>query len=282
MNMPSQELYNQTSMPALIVGTFGHNDHGLLSRIIRNSIALGYRGFDTAPSYRNQEALGCVLNECLDSFSLAREEVFVSDKIDAWQMQESNGHIEKHVDRALGKSGLHYLDLLLIHWPFPAYVVKTWRSFVKVLSKGKVRAIGVCNVRERHLLELIEQTGVIPHVVQVERHPLNTFSEMIRLNRRLNIITQAYSPVARMLPALANSGTLLGIARRYQKTQGQIVMRWHIDTGTVPVFMTKKVERLREYSQIFDFHLEGEDIDAISSLNINHKIWLESKGCPGF
>ena len=282
MNLHATTSHNEGILPTAIVGTFQHNDYGLLKRIIQTSIEVGFKGFDTAPSYENQEYLGRALVECMKLYAVDREDLYVIDKIDAWQMQETRGRIEPYVDDALRKLRVDYLDVLLIHWPFPQYFTETWKTCIDVYRKGKAKAIGVCNVRERHVFNLMEATGFKPHVVQIERHPLNTSESILKFNQERHIITQAYSPVARMMPALANSELIRDIAEKYQRTKGQIIMRWHIDTGAIPVFMTRKTERLKEYSKIVEFELDSEDVFAISSLNIDYKIFLESMACPGF
>ena len=272
---------NRHKIPSLILGTYKYKNYATLKEIVNASIKMGIIGFDTAPSYKTEKILGRIINESLYEFDKKREEFFVSTKIDAWQMQDSDGEIERYVDNILKYLEMDYLDQLLIHWPIPEYFDKTWKSFIKIFNKGKVKVIGVCNVRERHLLKLMD-SEIIPMVVQNERHPLRTDEDTFKFCRDNKIIYEAYSPVGQMMEQISNSQTLQKLSSKYDKSIGQIIMRWHIDTGSIPVFMTTKPQRIKEYTEIFNFSLANEDVHIISSLNTNYKIFLESLACPGF
>jgi len=282
MNIPTVKLRNNVEMPRIVLGTFQHNNRDELRDLIKSALQIGYRAFDTAPSYRNEEVLGSIFEELIADGEVTRGDLFLIDKIDGWQMQQSNGNITEYVEAALSKLRVNYLDLLLIHWPFPEWLVKTWESCIAANKSGIVKSIGLCNVHERHLLSVVDNTEFTPDVVQVERHPLNSMSGLVALNEELGIITQAYSPVCRMIDKLSSSPIIAGIAEKHGRSKGQVIMRWHIDTGVVPVFMTTRSERLEEYKKIFDFHLDASDLSKISMLNENYKIFLESRGCPGF
>ena len=282
MEIPTVTMQNGIKMPSMVVGTFEHREKRHLDVLIRNAVDLGFRAFDTAPSYRNEAVLGEIFDCLIEEGKVRREELFIIDKIDGWQMYQEGGNVVSAVRDALSKLRLDYLDLLLIHWPFPEYFSRTWESFVEIYRSGAAKAIGVCNVRERHLLSLVEETNFMPHVVQIERHPLNTVAGLIGLNQKFGILSQAYSPVCRMIDRIASSSVLVEISQKHSRSVGQIIMRWHIDTGVVPVFMTTKAKRLEEYARVFEFHLGDGDVERISALNKNYKIFLESWGCPGF
>jgi diketogulonate reductase-like aldo/keto reductase len=282
MALPAIQLSNNTQMPSVIVGTFQHRDYSLLKTIVGVSLRNGFAGFDTAPSYQNEAVLGKVLSECMAELSVERKNIYLIDKIDGWQMQQTKGNVEAFVDDALHKLRTDYVDLLLIHWPFPDFFLKTWECFVDLCGRGKARSIGVCNVRNRHLSQLINESGFKPHAVQIERHPLRTAEDILQFNKENGIVTQAYSPVCRMMPDLADSDILNRLSDKYSRSKGQIIMRWHIDTGSVPVFMTQKAGRIKEYAELFDFHLEAQDIHCISGMNADYKLFLESTACPGF
>jgi methylglyoxal/glyoxal reductase len=282
MEIPSVNMRNRVKMPSMVVGTFEHREKQHLDALIRNAVDLGFRAFDTAPSYKNEAVLGEIFEELIGDGKVRREDLFIIDKIDGWQMHQGGGNVVSSVKDALSKLRLEYLDLLLIHWPFPEYFSRTWESFVEIYCSGVAKAIGVCNVRERHLLSLVEETDFVPHVVQIERHPLNTVPGLLGLNQKLGILSQVYSPVCRMIDRIASSSVLVEISQKHSRSVGQVIMRWHIDTGVVPVFMTTKASRLEEYARVFEFQLDDADVERISALNRNYKIFLESWGCPGF
>jgi len=148
-------------------------------------------------------------------------------------------------------------------------------------EEGKVKAIGICNVRVRHLEDYANKS-IIPDFVQIERHPLNTCHEEVSYCHEHNIHIMAYSPLGRMLADIRKSETLKSIAESHGKTIGQVILRWHIDTGVIPVFGTRKEKRLKENTDLNDFSLSQDEISQIEEMNSNTKIFLESWGCPKY
>ena len=268
-------------IPQLIIGTFQTGSYKELLNIVEAGVECGFTGFETAPSYGTEQKLGKAIKECQKNHGLSREQFYVSDKIDAWQMQKYNGNVLSFVESALHDLKLEYLDLLLIHWPIPEYIERTWESFLKIKEKGLTHNIGICNVRKRHLLEYKRQ-GIMPEYIQIERHPLRTCSEEVEYCKNNNIEVLTYSPLCRMHPELRNNTKLKELSAKYGKNIGQIILRWHIDSKTRPVFMSQKAGRIKENIKIFDFCLEKEEVELINQLNRDYKIFLESWGCPGF
>jgi diketogulonate reductase-like aldo/keto reductase len=226
--------------------------------------------------------LGAIFSDFIQDGVIAREDVFLIDKIDGWQMHEGKGAIKPYVLDALQKLQTDYLDLLLIHWPFPDYLVETWEAFEQLHAEGVIRSIGLCNVEARHLKRLSNQVSTLPHVIQIERNPLNSAKEVIQYCQNSGILVQGYSPVCRMHPKLADSEIIAEIAEKYGKTKGQVILRWHFDTGVSPVFMTSRRERLVEYTEILDFRLTEDDVAAIDHLNEDFQMFLCSRACPGY
>lgn len=268
-------------IPSVILGTFRYLNLNELYPIICSAFDNGIIGFDTSPSYRTEPFLGGAINLVMRERGIKRDGIFIQDKIDGWQMEDTKGYIDSFVDESLIKLRTDYIDVLFIHWPFPEYLEQTWQSFAKLKQQGKVLRIGLSNVRERHTRKLIENTGIAPDVVQIERHPLRTCNADIKYFQSSGIKVEAYSPLCQMDERLLNSVVLKNLALKYNKNIGQIILRWHIDTGVVPVVMTKKTSRVKENAEIFDFQLNREEISAINSLNIDYKIFLESNCCPG-
>jgi len=262
-------------------GASASKDFSGLLHSVQAAIDGGIRMFDTAPSYRTEALLGKVLHQIMNESDLPREELFIQTKIDAWQMQETNGNIEKHLESVLREMHLDYLDSMLIHWPLPEYLENTWRCFVKLRRYGIIKRIGICNVRMRQLNRFLDNI-IMPEIIQIERHPLRTCENEISFCKKHGIIVQAYSPLCKMDTRIRDSADLKSIAEKYQKSIGQTVLRWHLDTGTIPVFTSTKLSRISEYTNIMNFNLSKADIDAISSMNIDYKMYLESCACPGF
>lgn len=268
-------------IPSIIFGTFQYQSLDELEPIIKCAYENGIIGFDTSPSYHTEKFLGISISRLIADKGIKRQNLFIQDKVDGWQMEETKGKVSRYVETSLKKLCLDYIDVLFVHWPFPDYLKETWLTFAELKRQGKVRYIGLSNVRERHTRNLIEGTGVCPDIVQIERHPLRICCQDICYFHSKNIQVEAYSPVCRMDNRLINSEVLKTIAVKYGKSIGQIILRWHIDTGVIPVFMTKKTSRIKENMEIFGFHLIPKEIEAINSLDINYKIFVESVCCPG-
>lgn len=247
-----------------------------MERIVQSAFDVGIPAFDTAPSYGTEEMLGKALANVAGQ---KRDSFFCSDKIDAKQMYE--GKVKQHVEQRLRMMRLDYFDLQLIHWPLPQYVDRTWKQMSELKSEGKIKSIGICNVRVRHL-EQYATLGIIPDYVQIERHPLNTCKAEVDYCHNHNIKVMAYSPLGRMLPEIRSSKILSDIASKYGKNIGQVILRWHLDSDVIPVFGTRKEQRLRENTDINDFKLTEQEADSIEMMNNNTKIFLESWGCPKF
>ncbi len=259
-------------------GVSASKDKDDLIKIIGAGLDGNVFGFDTAPSYKSEKLLSQVLNECCAKRNIPREKLFIQTKIDAWQMQQ--GNIKQFLDKALSDMQLNYLDSLLIHWPVPEYFEETWSRLVDFKKSGVVKNIGVCNVRKRHIVKLLASNDR-PDIIQIERNPLRTCDDEISLCKENNIIIQSYSPLCKMDKRIADDPSINQIAKAHGKSIGQVVLRWHIDTGAVPIYTSRKPERIAEYADIFDFELSSAEISQISKLNQNFKLYLESIACPG-
>lgn len=261
-------------------GVSSSKDYAGLKSVVQAALDSGIYSFDTAPSYHTEEILGRVLRETSEERNICRESLFIQTKIDAWQMQESDGNIERYVESALADMQLDYFDSLLIHWPVPEYFDRTWQSFIGLREKGIARKIGICNVRLRHLLKY-KELDFPPEVIQIERNPLRTCEAEINFCHQHEMEVQAYSPLCKMNSRLRYSEILKELSEKYGRSRGQIILRWHLDTGVTPCFTSTKPGRIREYAELVDFELSEEDVRRISSLNLDYKMYLESWACPG-
>lgn len=271
-----------TKTPWIFMGTFQNKDFEMLLNNVRVGIQNGVFGFDTAPSYKTERLLGTVLKTLITKEVVKREDLFVSDKIDAWQMQAGNGNVRSCVVDALQKMQLSYFDLMLIHWPIPEYLFSTFKSLSALKEEGVIRNIGLCNVRLGHLKRIQSNVGVLPDFIQNEIHPLNTCDEVVKWCNEKDIKIMAYSPLCRMNAKILESTTLKELSSKYNKTIGQIILRWHLERGIIPIFMSHNPKRIAENTEIRVFSLEKGDIERINAMNENYKIFLESNGCPGY
>ena len=273
-------LSNGVEMPP-IVETTNWMDYPVMKDLVSAGLKIGYRAFDTARDYGNEDVVGRVIKECLAEQGLKREDVFLTTKIG--NSQQTLGNIEEQVDISLQNLQTDYIDLWLMHWPYPDHYVDTWRKMERIYKSGKVRAIGMANFRIRHFEHLFKEgVDVIPHCVQMELHPLRTAEDIVAYLRERNIAVQAYSPLCRMIPKIRENVLLKAIADAHGKTVGQVILRWHIQNQTVPVFKSLRPKRLQENFDIFDFALSDEEMKTVSSLDEDYKYHLESTSCPGY
>ena len=269
----------ENNIPSLFLGTYQNSSN--LSKVIEAAFEERVYGFDTAPSYGTEEILGRCIRNNLSKYQIERSKIWVSDKVDSWQMYVTKGEVEKYVKQALDLIRLEYFDILYIHWPQPEYLIKTWETFIRLKERGLVKHIGLCNVHKRHVDTVFLQTGVKPDYVQIERHPLNTCASELDYYFQAGIRVQAYSAIGRMDKRLVESAKLQELSRKYNKSIPQIILRWHLDTKVIPVFMSNKAERVKENNAICDFFLQESEIEEINSLNIDYKLFVESLSNPG-
>ena len=274
------KLSNGVEMPCMVMST-NYMDYPLMKKVVTAGLQCGFRAFDTARDYGNEDIVGRVISECMKELNIPREEIFITTKIG--NSQQVLGNIEQQIDISLKNLRTEYVDLGLMHWPYPDYYVDTYHKMEKVYHTGKAHAIGMANYRLRHFDRLFAAgIEITPHCVQHECHPMRTADEILSFCNENNIAVQAYSPICRMIPEIKNNGCLMRLSEKYNKTIAQIILRWHFQRGTVPVFKSTKPERLKENIDIFDFALTDEEIQAISSLDEDYKYHLESASCPGY
>jgi diketogulonate reductase-like aldo/keto reductase len=291
-------LSNGVEMPSIGMGTYPLQGEAMAKAAVA-ATKCGYRAFDTAHAYANETSVGNALQEAYRVNGLKRADVFITSKIGEdldhgvpdgklfyasipYEQKDMKGIVSKQLDETLRDLRTDYLDLLLIHWPHPDFFVEVWKALEDEYHAGKVRAIGVSNCRERHLGKLIGAGTICPMVNQFELHPLNTKKELIAYCRRLGIQVEAYSPLLVMHRKLVENPILKSLSRKYVKSIPQIVLRWDIQQGVIPIPKSGNPLRLQQNIDIFDFELTGDDMKTIDSLNENYKGLVESMYCPGY
>ncbi|TVT25445.1 aldo/keto reductase [Amycolatopsis rhizosphaerae] len=263
--VPDLELNNGVAIPQLGFGVFQVPAEDT-AEVVRTALRTGYRSIDTAAAYRNETGVGAAIRDC----GLPRGELFVTTKL--WNSDQGYDSALRAFDAGMERLGLDYLDLYLIHWPLPARdtYVETWRAFGKLLSEGRVRAIGVSNFQIPHLQRLIDETGVVPAVNQVELHPNLAQAELRAFHADHGIVTEAWSPLAQ--GALLSDETITGLASRHGRSPAQIVLRWHLQLGNVVIPKSVTPSRIAENFALFDFALTDEDMAAIGKLDTGARI----------
>jgi diketogulonate reductase-like aldo/keto reductase len=259
-HVPSVALNDGTTLPAIGLGTYRLNGRAGVDSMV-SAIKAGYRLLDSAFNYENEGALG----EAIRRAGVPRDQLRVTSKLPGrhHRFDEAIYTIEESLFRAQ----LDYYDLYLIHWPNPSQglYVEAWRALIAAKERGLVRSIGVCNFLPEHLEKIIGETGVTPSVNQVELHPYFPQPEQRRWDKEHGIVTESWSPLGRA-NALLKDAVIRKIAERLGKSIPQIILRWHVQLGAIPLPKAASEARQAENLSIFDFELGSDEMDAITSL----------------
>jgi 2,5-diketo-D-gluconate reductase A len=259
-SVPIVQLNNGVEIPQLGFGVFQIKPADTAAAVT-TALQVGYRHIDTAEMYGNEKEVGQAIAES----GLDPSEVFVTSKL-------NNGYHAfddalRAFDQTLIDLGLDRVDLFLIHWPLPKVgdYVETWRALERIYADGLARAIGVSNFQAHHLRRLHEETTVIPAVNQIELHPYLTQEDLRAFDAEHEIATQAWSPIAK--GGVLNDPVITDLARTYDRSPAQVVLRWHIQLGNIVFPKSTTPNRVQENFEIFDFELSDADMALISALN---------------
>lgn len=253
-------LADGTTLPAIGFGTYPMRGRECVGAVA-SALQAGYRLLDTAVNYGNEAEVG----EGLRVSGVPREQVMVTSKLPG--RHHAYDDAVASVEESLRTLGLDRIDLHLIHWPNPSVdqYAEAWRALVDCRERGLVRSIGVSNFTETHLTRVIEETGVVPVVNQVELHPWFPQAEMREVHERLGILTESWSPLGKR-EAPFREPAVTGPAERLGVSPAQVVLRWQLQLGAVPVPKSATPERQRANLDVLGFALTDEEVAAITAL----------------
>jgi 2,5-diketo-D-gluconate reductase A len=263
--VPTITLHDDVEIPQLGFGVFQVPPEET-EEVVAEALRVGYRHIDTAAAYRNEQGVGAAIAAA----GIGREEIFVTTKL--WNSQQGYDSALEAVEKSLGRLGLEYIDLYLIHWPVPEQdrYLETWRAFEQIRGQGKARAIGVSNFRIEDLERLDSETGTRPAVNQIELHPRFQQPELRAYHAEHGIATEAWSPLAQA--AVLEDETIVAIAEAQGRSAAQVVLRWHLQLGNIVIPKSVTSARIRENFELFDFELSGEEMAAIEALDTGGRI----------
>uniref|UniRef100_A0A182SGB6 NADP-dependent oxidoreductase domain-containing protein n=1 Tax=Anopheles maculatus TaxID=74869 RepID=A0A182SGB6_9DIPT len=280
-------------MPVLGLGTYNLRGQNCVDAV-KTAIDAGYRHIDTASLYQNEAEVGQAVREKIEDGTVKREDIFITTKL--WNTSHEPAQVREAFDTSLAKLGLEYVDLYLMHSPVGATVdtngatvltevdyVTTWNAMEKLFDTGRVRSLGVSNFNSEQLRRVIENGTIKPVTNQVECHVRLNQKKLIKYCKDREVVVTAYSPLVR-------PGTTFGleeskapkhafedervqtIAERYNKTPAQVLLRYLIEIGTVPIPKSGNPERIRQNLDVFDFALTPEEVRSLDSLNTGQRL----------
>lgn len=290
---------NDKIIPFIGLGTFPFQGREMAD-MVKQAVKVGYRLFDTADDYRGESGIGTAVRELMEEGFCKREDLFLQTKI-----SENAAHadeplagmyfcrhslfMKRHtveeivmekVDNSLRELKTDYIDSLLIHLPYPGYIEKIWEAMIKLHKEGKVRYIGVSNFHKRHI-DAISKIGEMPSINEIYMSPIGTKQDQVDFHKANKILLMTYSPLMDLANGRIPLDKISPIMQKYNKSAAQILLRWNIERGCLPLPKTKNPKRLQENFNIFDFSLTAEEINVISSLNYDYQCMPESTICPG-
>ena len=257
-------LNNGAKIPQIGFGVFQIQGDEATEKACLEAFKIGYRHIDTAHFYNNEKGVGAAIKKS----GLKREEIFITSKL--WQNELSKEKTPNAIERMLKRLDTPYLDLLLIHWPFGDYV-NAWKEMEKKVKEGKIKSIGLSNFYPDKLKEILNICEIKPVVDQVECHPYFPNNELRNELKNINAFIEAWSPIGRGDSKLINDPLLVEMAKKYNKSVVQILIRWSIQKGNVVLPRSTNPQHIKDNFNVFDFEIGKEDMDKIEALKNDNK-----------
>ena len=263
-------LNDGNKMPILGFGVF-QVDPKETQRCVEDAISVGYRSIDTAKAYFNEESVGAAIKTALAG-GLKREELFITTKLCISDAGEERAL--KAFDASMKKLGLDYLDLYLIHQPY-GDIYGSWRTMKRLRDEGRIRSIGVSNFYADRVVDLCENSGVIPAVNQLECHPFYQRETLKRTLEDYGITFESWASFAEGKNDIFKNAVLSSIGEKYGKSSAQVILRWLIQRGIIVIPKSVKIERMRQNFDIFDFALAPDDMATIAALDTGKTLFFD-------
>ena len=260
-------LNNGVKIPIIGFGTWQTPDGDVAEHAVESALNAGYRHIDTAAAYGNEESVG----EALKRSGVNRHDLFITTKL--WNADHGYRSAKAAIDRSLQNLKVDYLDLYLIHWPNPVDMrdhwaeanAESWRAMEEAVQAGKIRAIGVSNFRKRHLDELLKTAEIKPVVNQIMLNPSDLQPDVVKVNNELKLLSEAYSPLG--TGGLLGNETVNEIASEVGKSPAQVLIRWSLEHGFLPLPKSVHDKYIRAKAEVFDFNLSSEQMNELDSLH---------------
>lgn len=253
-------LNNNTKIPQFGMGVYMVPEGEATIKAVTDALNLGYRHIDTAHAYQNERSVG----KAVKNSGIPREEIWITTKL--WPSEYGEGKTMAAIDKMLSRLDTDYIDLLLLHQQFGDYI-GAWRDMEKAVQQGKVRAIGLSNFESERLEEVCESAVIKPAVLQVECHPYYQQSALKKRLEPYGTVIESWYPIGHGDPQLINEPVFTELAKKYYKTNVQIILRWHIQEGNIIFPKSTNPKHIQDNFDIFDFTLTPKEMTSIRALD---------------
>ncbi|NLL75315.1 MAG: aldo/keto reductase [Erysipelothrix sp.] len=259
-------LNNDLEIPVVGFGTWQTPDGEVAELSVLTALKAGYTHIDTAAAYKNEESVGRAIKKS----GLNREDLYITTKLT--NPSHTYEDAQQSIKDSLEKLDLDYIDLYLIHWPNPVTSrhewkkrnADSWRAMEEAVDAGLIKSIGVSNFHPHHIDALLETARIKPAVNQILLNPSDMQEELVRYNKKHDILSEAYSPLG--TGKIFEVESLKDLASKYNKTVAQVVIRWSLHHGFLPLPKSVTPERIVSNFDVYDFELSPEDIALIDGL----------------
>ena len=266
MNQTYLTLNNGAKIPQFGMGVYQVPEGEATKQACLSALHMGYRHIDTAHAYQNERSVGAAVRES----GIPREEIWVTSKL--WPSEYGEGKTMAGIDKMLSRLNIGYIDLLLLHQQVGDYM-GAWRDMEKAVAQGKVRSIGLSNFESERLEEVCEAATIKPAALQVECHPYYQQNELKKRIAKYGTVIESWYPIGHGDAGLINEPVFTELAKKYGKTNVQVILRWHIQAGNVIFPKSTNPQHIRDNFDIFDFALTVEEMDKIAALDCDKRFY---------
>ncbi|MEK7561653.1 MAG: aldo/keto reductase [Patescibacteria group bacterium] len=272
MAIPSLKMNTGAKIPQIGFGLWQNTNQKECIDSVKYALDAGFRHFDTAQVYDNEQFLG----EALQKSKVPRKDLFITTKIARSNMWWTD--VIPTFEESLEKLQMDYVDLLLLHFPVTETRDVSWKRLQQIHAAGKAKAIGVSNYTVKHLKEMKKQFDIVPVANQAEMSVVLQQPELVKYCKSHGIVVEAYTPLVEGL--FFNDPTLMQVAKKHGKSVPQIMLRWCIDYGVVVLTKSVHKDRIRENIDIFDFKLDADDMKKLKTLDKNYRVNWDPTNVP--